>query len=352
MSNRVAHIDHPYYSFNRLDSYNGQYNMAVGGRGIGKTYGRKLKAVRDALADKGEFIYLRRYKEELKAAKPTFLDDMIAQGEFGEWEFKFEGPALLASGIEFAGEKKREWKKLGYFLSLSTGQQQKSVAFPKVRTIIFDEFIIEKGKIQYISDEANVFNNFYSTVDRGQDKTKVYFLANAVSINNPYFLAWGINEFAVGDIVRRGKLNDGSYFVVCEIIDSKAYAESLKKTKFGQFIQGTEYEEYAVGNQFSDANDHLLDFKTGQARYQYTLTTPKGTFTLWVNNFTGDQYAQKARPKEERIYVTEPHLMRDDTYLLLRNDKILQYLRAAYSTGKLKFDEAQTRNSMIEIFKK
>ncbi|URG18058.1 DNA encapsidation ATPase [Curtobacterium phage Ayka] len=348
----LATTEHPYYSFGRLDSYNAQYNMAVGGRGIGKTYGRKLKAIKAALDKGDEFIYLRRYKEELKASKNTFIDDLIANGEFGEWEFKIDGTRLVASGIEFAGEKKREWRTLGYFISLSTGQQQKSVAFPRVKTIIFDEFIIEKGNIHYLPDEANVFNNFYSTVDRGKDKTKVYFLANAVSINNPYFIEWEINEFEVGDIVRRKKLDDGSYFIACEIVDSSAYGDSLRKTKFGQFIKDTAYEEYAVGNQFSDNNEYLLEFKDGQARYIYTLITAKGAFSVWHNGYTGTYYAQKRRPKEERIYVTEPHLMREDRNLMLRNDKLQQYLRAAFNKGGLMFDAPQTRNSMIEIFRR
>lgn len=342
---------HPYYSFAKLDSYNAMYNMAVGGRGIGKTYGRKLKAVKRALETNEQFVYLRRYKDELKASVRTFMDDLIANDEFAEYEFKIDGERLVASGIEFAGEKKREWKTLGYFMPLSTAQARKSVAYPLVTEIIFDEFIIERGSIHYLPDEATAFNNFYSTIDRGQDKTRVYFLANAVSITNPYFLAWDIKP-GESEYIRKGRLDDGSYFLVCQIIQSADYAASLKKTKFGQFISGTDYESYAVGNVFHDNNEHMLSFKDGVANYLYTLTTTRGTFSVWYNGMEGIFYAQQKLPKTQKEYVTEPSMMRNGKRLLLRNDKLLQYLRAAFNNGNMYFDEARTRESMIEIFKR
>lgn len=32
-----------------------------------------------------------------------------------------------------------------------------------------------------------MFNNFYDTVDRNKDKTRVLFIGNAISEVNPYF---------------------------------------------------------------------------------------------------------------------------------------------------------------------
>src|SRR5690606_5610588 len=94
--------------------------------------------------------------------------------------------------IETRDEKKRQWSTVCYFQCLSVGQQVKGASFDLVTSIVFDEFIIEKGLIQYLPDEATAMTNFYSTVDRNQDKTRVYFLANSVSITNPYFLEYDI----------------------------------------------------------------------------------------------------------------------------------------------------------------
>ncbi|QXG07745.1 terminase [Curtobacterium phage Pize] len=343
---------HPFYSFAKLDSFNAIYNFALGGRGIGKTHGRKVKAVTAAL-DKGhEFIFMRRYQEEVKSAQRTFMDDMQARGLFDEYDFRMQGYMLQASGIEFRDDKKREWRTLGYFIALSTAQRYKGTSFPKVRTIIYDEFIIEKGNMHYLPDEATVFANFYSTVDRWrtEDELKAYFLANTVSIMNPYFMKYEISPND-GEFVRKFKLDDGSYFMAVHFIHSDEFAASVKSTKFGQFIAGTEYEQYAVGAVFHDNNDHLLEYKGAKARYRYTLETRKGAFSVWHDAIEGRYYMQAKRPKEEKIFVLEVEMMRDDTVFVSRSNKLMQYLRAAFSNGGMMFDSATTRNAMSEVFK-
>src|SRR5437868_2634218 len=172
-----------YYDYAALFSRNGTYNICVGGRGLGKTYGAQKKAIRDAITsglkdgfDKcDQFIYLRRYKEELQMSRDTFF---AAVGEeFPAWDFKAEGFEAKISPAADRDIKKRVWKTIGFFIPLSVAQKYKSVAFPRVKLIIFDEFIIEKGVTHYLPNEAIAFNNFFSTVDRYKDKTRVLFLA-------------------------------------------------------------------------------------------------------------------------------------------------------------------------------
>ena len=45
-------------------------------------------------------------------------------------------------------------------LALSTSAQHKSTPYPKVTTIIFDEFIIETGTIHYLKDEVKALPRF------------------------------------------------------------------------------------------------------------------------------------------------------------------------------------------------
>src|SRR5438874_13310172 len=72
---RVEHgpqkVKYPYYSFTRLLSCNAVINMAVGGRGIGKSYGAKKLAIDKWIERRDQFIYLRRFTEEL-IARDTF----------------------------------------------------------------------------------------------------------------------------------------------------------------------------------------------------------------------------------------------------------------------------------------
>lgn len=351
---------HPYYDFSKLYSRNGTYNFIVGGRGIGKTYGKKKKVIRDAVNKGYEFIYVRRYKTELAEARKTFIADIHV--EFPEWEFKVHDSMLLfapvldeasfADPADYKRElKAREWQIAGYFIALSTAQNIKSTVYPKVRTIIFDEFIIEKGAIHYLPNEDIIFNNFYSTVDRYKDKTKVYFLANSVSIQNPYFLAYNIRPDEEREFVTRdfGKAKN---FIVCHFVDSEEFNKSVYETNFGQFIKGTEYADYAVGNTFADNHESLIQVKGYRARYMYTLETKTGTFSVWYDVVTDSYFIQRNRPKTELMFTLLPERMDTNKTLMLHNDKPLAYLRAAFNKAQVFFNEPSTRNSFLEIFKR
>lgn len=337
---------HPWYSFQRVLSYNAVFNMISGGRGIGKTYGAKRLAIRKAIKTGEQFIYLRRYKSELAAAKQTIMADI--GHEFPEYDFKIQGNELWMAPIATAEDSKRPWQTIAYFVSLSTAQTQKSVAFPMVTTIIFDEFIIETGSpVQYLKQEYDIFINFFSTVDRYQDKTRVLMLSNAVSIMNPYFLEWDIAPDQESEIVSRR----GGY-VLAHFPDSADFQKSIYETEFGKFIAGSEYAKYAVGNEFEDNNSALLALKDSDARYLMTLELKRTLVSIWFNVYTGEYYAQQAQPKIPIIMTLDAKRITEERTLILPNDKPLQSLRTAFRNARLSFDNPTTRNLFAEVFKR
>lgn len=349
-----------FYDFSKLLSYNGVYNHAVGGRGIGKTYGAKKKVTRAAIKsgfNDGEekapgfaneqFIYLRRYKKELQIARDTFFSDY--QKEFPYYDFRTTGYEAQCAPVSTRDEKKRKWYTIGYFIALSVAQTYKSASFPLVKTIIFDEYIIEKGSIHYLPDEAKVFNNFFSTVDRYKDKTRVLFLANSVSITNPYFIEYKI-EPAKAD--ESGIIKSFNNFMIVHIIDSEQFANEVYQTRFGAFIQGTEYGDYAVGNEFFDNNEMLLGGKIPTAMYLYTLETRGATFSVWYDTATAMFYAQTGRPGNEIKLTMIPERMDHDKTLVSFSDKSIARLRTAYRHGNMRFDKPAVRNAFMETFKR
>lgn len=333
-----------YYSFQKLLSYNAVYNFCVGARGLGKTYGAKKLVINAYLRDKQEFILLRRYKTEL-ANRQTFFDDIAH--EYPNHGFRVEGHLAQVSFNPQA--EKPKWETMGYFISLSTAQTRKGVSYAAVTKILFDEFIIEKGALHYLPDEATVFNNFYSTVDRWQDKTRVIFMANAISIMNPYF-----NQFDIRPKRNNQFIVKGDGFLVAEFADSDQFSSEVSQTRFGKFIAGSDYEEYAVNSVFADSHEYLVARKTSGARYYVTLETQQGIFSVWWDNkvHPSHYYIQEKRPAKETIYVTESHLMQEGKFFVTYNDRFLQYLRAAYGRGHVFFDGPRARNSFAEIFKR
>ena len=348
----IRRKQHPWYDFKRIDSYNATFNFIAGGRGIGKTYGAKKKAIRKAIKTGEQFIYLRRYKTEITASKTTFFAD-IGQ-EFPEYQFRIQGNAAQMAPASSEDDRKQAWQTIGYFVALSTAQSQKGVSYHLVTTVIFDEFIIEKGNVQYLPNEVIVMTNFYSTVDRYQDKTKVYFLANSVSINNPYFDEYGIkpDQDITGEIISPSLGIDTKGFIVAHFPDSADFAMSIYETAFGKFIKNTDYADYAVGNQFADNTNDLVAVKNSNFRYHYTLETKKNTFSVWYSRVDGEYFIQKKRPKTELIYTMLASKMGEDKTLILFNDKPLASLRTAFRHARVTFDEPSTRNAFTEIFKR
>lgn len=336
---------HPYYKYDKLFSYNATYNFVVGGRGIGKTYGAKKRAIVNAIRRSEMFIYLRRYKTELSAARDTFFSDI--QQEFKGYDFRLKSNIAQMSPVKDRDNKRREWHNIGYFFALSTAQSLKSVSFPTVTLIIFDEFILERGAFHYLPNEAIVFNNFYSTVDRNQDKTKVLFLANSVSIMNPYFI-----EYDVRPNTNNAFIVKYQGFVVCHFIDSENFSRSVYETAFGRFIQNTEYAKFAVGNEFADNNDNLLALKTSRAKYLFTLECRTGIFSVWHDSVTSDYFIQDKLPKDNVTFTLLSDKMDTNKILVNFNDPQLSYLRSAFKQAKVVFDKPSTRNTFAEIFKR
>lgn len=334
-----------YYNYDKLFSYNGTFNFLVGARGLGKSFGAKDRAVDRALKFGEQFIYVRRYKDELATGRDSFFADLVSRGKHTGWDFKFIGMKCLAAPSSTREEKKRQWKIIGYFIPLSIAQTMKSVSFPEVKLIIFDEFIIEKGNIQYLHNEVIAFQNFYSTVDRNEDRVRVLFLANSVSIMNPYFIAYKIRPDESKEFVTR---HEG--FVVVHFPRAEEFKNAVMGTKFGRFISGTEYADYAVGNQFQDNKDSLIAFKGSEARYMYSLECKQGTFSVWYDARYSRYFIQGKLPKEQKMFTLLPDRMDDEKTLVVFSDKLLGMLRTAFRQGEVWFDEPSTRNAFTEIF--
>ena len=184
-------------------------------------------------------------------------------------------------------------------------------------------------------------------MDRNQDKTKVFFMANSVSIMNPYFLYWGIKP----DESKEFTLMLDGYMVV-HFVEADEFTDQVYATKFGKFIQGTEFGDFAAGNEFSDNHDNLLNVKGASARYTYTIETKQGTFSVWIDWLQGKYYVQEKRPKQEILFTLLAEKMSDGKTLVTYTDKIMQSLRTAFRNGNTYFDTAKSRNAFIEIFKR
>lgn len=332
-----------YYDFGPLLSHNPLIAMAVGGRGIGKSYGAKKLAIDDYLKAGWHFMYVRRYKDEIKKAAGHFFDDIV--GAYPDYLFRMQGYEAQIAPRKDKG--KASWQTFGYFVPLSTVQQLKSVPFPKVKRIIFDEFIPERGAVQYLPSEHDIVLNLLNTVDRHQDKTQVIMLANAVSIMNPHFLAYGI----VPETGKVRKYAEG--LVAVDFPSSDEYNNAVAHTRTARlFAQHEEYDRYATHNTFADNAPTMIGAKPAVAKYRWSIELSAGTYSVWRDDHGDHYYVQAKRPKSETILTIDARSMAHDKMFVTYADLPLALMRTAFRHAKMTFDTPTTRNAMTEIFKR
>ena len=345
-----------YYDYRAVLSYHCPWNFVIGARGLGKTYGAKSLVIKDWVKRRWQFIYLRRTAVEQRN-KGTFFAD-IAEA-FPDLEFRVNGNQAechWADGRDDiprdSGEPKKVWHIMGYFIALSQAGQVKSVAYPKVRTIVYDE--IFPDNLSYLGGEVTALEEFYNTVDRWNDRVRLIMCSNAVSMANPYFAKFNINiNDQQSQHAQYRRYCDG--FIMVELADYGGFSKKIAASKYGQFLQkyDADYMQYAANNTFRDDTNVLISDLT-RANYVWSLrTTEYGEFSVWQTYDTATQSVcwqiSRTQPKQPVWLTLDFRLVADDCRLLMRNDVVVQKLKTAYSVGRVRFDSAQIRSEFSMI---
>lgn len=254
-----------YFNINDVLSHNKLFNFIVGERGNGKTYGALEYVIKRFLKYGEEFIYLRRYKTEIKKVNSLFAP--IVQNH-PEWKIEEKNKKFYVNE-----------KYCGFAQALSQSVVQASVATPKVQTIIFDEFTMKEGTYRYLQNEVeDYFLHFWCTVDRFRG-VKVIFISNAYSVINPYFIYFGIN-FDESDIWK----NDD---IVAIKTNSVKYREQIRNTRSGQLLAQTNYGNFALNNEFKLDKLDFIEPKTANSRFKFDMILEGLQVGVWFDNDSG-----------------------------------------------------------------
>lgn len=226
-----------YYSLNKILEYNATYNVIFGERSNGKTYSVLIYAIKRFLTEGTQLAIIRRWAEDIKGRRASeIFSGVIANNEIYKlskgrysgiryWAGKFylcnyddEGKAICNDNDIFA-----------YIFSISEGEHNKSISYPRVGTILFDEFITNKI---YLPDEFVLFMNVLSTIIRDREDVKIFMLGNTVNRHCPYFKEMGLRnastmEQGTIDLYKYGNSN---------LTVAVEYCKSNKKSKNNNHI--------------------------------------------------------------------------------------------------------------------
>ena len=325
-----------YWNINESLSYNKLFNFIVGNRGSGKTYGSKKFIINRFIKHGEQFVYVRRYKSELKKIKSFFADLQINE-EFLDHKFEVKGKDFYIDD-----------QLAGYSLSLSMAKIEKSNSYPLVTTVVFDEFILDRGFHHYLPDEVTAFLELYETVARLRENVRVLFLANAITFTNPYFLYFNLEPPKnKNKIIVKGD-------ILLQLVADPDFIDEKKKTRFGKLISGTEYSAYAVDNEMLRDNDSFCGEPPAKKRYFFTVKSGGKYYGVW---FADDNsviwLTEKYDPNFKMIIVTILDDHTPNTMMIkgIARSEYVKVLEKAFKRGLVRFDSIKTKNIMMETLK-
>lgn len=318
-----------YYDLNKLLSYNKMLNISIGARGLGKSYAAKRWAINNWLKNKKQFVYIRRYKTEFNNIKNYFKD---IEDRYPDHKFS------VAHGYFYI-----DGEVAGYYIGLSTSQNNKSNSYTDVNVIIFDEFLIDKGKITYLRGEVQVFLDIIETIARTRDDVRVLMISNAISTINPYFLYWNIYPRSGDIFIQKDQ-------IVVEINKNTDFINFKKKTKFGQLIADTKYGKYSIENEFLRDDTTFIEKISGKSYCWYGLKYDDITYSVWYNEPTCFIYiTKKPTPETCHVYAITTADHRPNMLIISKTSSIFKKLRESYEYGQVRFDCLQSKTAFYEM---
>lgn len=323
-----------WYDKQQLLSHNKIMNMVLSNRGGGKTFHFTKWGIDDFKKTKQQTVWVRRYQTE--------IDEMVLNGKFFDAvrdfypddDLKIEGNLGLVNGeVAF------------YFIALSTSRQLKSNNYPHVNKIIFDEFIIDKGRITYLKAEVEVFLDLYETIARTRDNVRAVLLANSITVVNPYFLFWNIKPDTSKRFTVQGQ-------VCVELFTDSDFIAMKQRSRFGQLVQGTRYSDYAIENKWLLDTDTFIEEKTAKSEFMLGMKYNGIMYGFWVDYSEGLIFVNRQYdPSSYSLYC----LNKDDhdaNLLLIKSlsdSKRVQRIVYAFRNGLLRFSDMQVKNQFYEF---
>lgn len=328
-----------WYSYHNVLSRNAILNFIIGERGVGKSYGIKKYVIKRFLKYGKQFIYLRRYATE--------LDESIKDNEFFKDICKDE--CLKGHTYKIRGDKIYIDDKIcGYAIPLTKASIYKSVPFPYVETIIFDEFLIDNTTYRYLKDEPEKVLDLYETVSRLRENVRIFFLGNSISIVNPYFDYFNISMPYNSDI----KVFKEGLILVNYIMNEK-YRKVKEQSKFGKLIKDTKYGDYAINNQFLKDNNNFIRKKSTSSKFFFNIKVNGHIYGVWLDYNTPDMYISKSFNLNHKLLLTFDFNDHSENTILIKSRSVyFQNLINHYEKGYLFFENQNIKSDITNIIHK
>ena len=332
-----------YYDYDKLLSRNGWIiAFVIGERGLGKTFGAKVAMLKKFLKTGEQFMYVRRYKTELDSSLTTFWNDLQNNGFFEDLELKVVKSKLLTKFL-------CNGKVCGYAVPLSTSNILKSTAFPKVTTIVFDEYLLASGgTYRYLKNEVNMLLDLIETTFRLRDG-KVIMLGNALNVYaSPYFAYWDL-DLPYGSEFK--SYQDGAILV--HYARNDEYRAAKKQSRFGKLIENTDYGRMAIDNVDISMNHMFIAKKPEKASFTALLIINGNKIGVWIGRDGYLYLSDKYDPNTSLKFAFDFNDHTDSTiFNNFRQNTHMHACVEAYKHGWLRFENEKVKSNVISALNK
>lgn len=233
--------------------------VALGGRGIGKTYG----ILKYLYQNKIPFIYMRRTQTQLDAitVQPLNPFNQIAadiHANIAAVKLSKHTAGFYDAEIDQEGKQVLSPEPFGIAIALSTFASIRSLSAEKYQVLVFDEIIPEKHE-KPIKEEGLAFANVIESLNRNRElqhrePLKVILITNANSMNSKILAYMGCVD-VIDSMVRHDQKFKSirGLIAVFRFVDSPI-SEQKRNTVLYQVMQNSDFTGMSIDNKFSDSD--------------------------------------------------------------------------------------------------
>lgn len=339
-----------WFDLNRTLSYNAMINIILSARGPGKTYSVKKRIINRFIKHGEQFVLIRRYKDDIGQTKLNqFFADIESNNEFEDHELKVINKEFWIDG-ELAG----------WAFALSQSANVRSVSFPDVGTIFYDEFITP-GSQKYIKNEAFVLFDLLSTITRLRDDVRIILAANAISLSNPVFRFLDIRpklgqEFTT--IERTDTDQDGlvkTLRILIQIFDGEGHKAKSRISMLGLATKGTQWARYAIENEFLSSNGSFIKRRPPKLEPLFNIEAADLSIGVWRDNKLDELHISNKMDPTRPTLTYNTDIYTEDNALIkkYRDNNYTQYLQIMFTQGNVyytnQFEKELAFNIYIEL---
>lgn len=279
-----------YWDIRNILSKHAIYNIIFGERSNGKTYGVLQYGLEQYFEHGSRLGIIRRWEEDFRGKQAnTMFDALIENGVIhklskGKWNsiiYQSHRWYLCKRDLMNPKNVVIDEEPFAYAFALSSDEHYKSSSYPKIRTILFDEFLTRGS---YLPDEFIKFTSILSTIIRLRDDVIIFMCGNTVNQYSPYFVEMGLTNIKN---MTRGKIDlysygDSGLTVAVEFSD---FPTKEKKSNVYFAFNNPKLEMIKSGAWEMDIYPHLpVKYKPKNIEYMYFIIFDNQTLQCEIIN--------------------------------------------------------------------